>query len=194
LITKKERDSIVGYEVFQGSRKGNESIQAKGILFDSYSYKVRDKTVDFANFPYNDLGENRIFLDENKMPIQHPHRGEENNKFMMMSPDLYNKGGVWADEMVVDSFQYGESVTSFPEVKEHPKWVILGKKAYSTANLLAWTETALDITLQLLEGIESYRVSFGTSSGFNIPGVILHVAATALALTQNIFVKRGSYK
>ena len=194
LITKKERESIVGYEVFQGSRKGNESIQAKGILFDSYNYKVKDKTVDFANFPYNDLGENRIFLDEDKSPIQHPYNGDKNNKFMMMSPDLYNKGGVWADEMVVDSFQYGESVTSFPEVKEHPKWVILGKKAYSTANLLAWTETTLDITLQLLEGIEAFRVSFGLSSGFNIPGVILHVAATALALTQNIFVKRGSYK
>ncbi len=194
LITQKERDSIVGYEIFTGSREGNKSIQAKGILFDSYSYKVREKTVQFSNFPYNDLGTNNLFLDKDNKGIEHPFGGDSNNNFMFMSPDIYNKGGVWASEMSIDSYQFGSSTTTFPEVKDHPKWIILGKKAYEIADILSWTETVVDITLQLLEGIEAFRISVGTSSGFNIPGIILHVAATALTLTQNLFIKRGSYK
>lgn len=194
LITKEERDTIVGYEIFTGSREGNKSIQAKGILFDSYKYQVREKTVQFPNFPYNDLGDNTLFLDENGEAIKHPEDGDSNSNFMFMSPDIYNKSGVWASEMSVDSYQYGNSTTTFPEVKGHPKWIILGKKAYSTASKLATVETTVDLTLQLLQGIEAFRVNVGSSSGFNIPGIILHVAATALVLTQNIFIKRGSYK
>jgi len=69
LITQSQRDSIVGYEILTGDRTGNKSIISKGLAFDSYNYKENNKTVEYANFPYNDLGENRLFLDDTGKPF-----------------------------------------------------------------------------------------------------------------------------
>lgn len=193
LITQSQRDSIVGYEIFTGDRTGNKSIISKGLAFDSFNYKENNKTVEYANFPYNDLGENRLFLDDTGNPLKHPFNGIANNKFMYMSPDLYINNNINATEVSIEGFLFGNNRSVFTEVKDHPEWVILGNKAKSTAQKIANIEALSEIFLMAMTGMEVFRISVGTSSGFNIAGIVLYVANLAFA-TANAYVRVGQYR
>jgi len=48
---------IVGYEILRGSRKGNKSIIAKGLLNNMFEYNIpgSERTGLYANYPFNDL-------------------------------------------------------------------------------------------------------------------------------------------
>lgn len=50
--------SIVGYEILRGSRQGNKSIVAKGLLNNLREYDIPGTTVNglYQNYPYNELG------------------------------------------------------------------------------------------------------------------------------------------
>jgi len=193
LITKEQRDSIVGYEFFVGDRTGNKSIQAKGIAFDSYNYEEAGKKIEYPNFPYNDLGENQFFRDERGATIQHPNSGNFNNKFTVLSPDIYKNNSFLPTEVNIEGYLYGNAKETITEVKGHPKWVILGKKAKTQATLLSTAEALTEGFMEAVESLETFRTAFGTSTALNIPGIILYVASRVM-MFQNLFVKTGQYR
>jgi hypothetical protein len=60
LITKKQKNSIVSYEILRGDNSIHKSVIANGIGFDMYKYDKNKDTVHYPNFPFNDLGFNKF--------------------------------------------------------------------------------------------------------------------------------------
>ena len=63
-------DGIVGYEILRGSREGNKTILAKGIINNTRGYTLTDDAlVDqgvegvYPNYPYNDLNADYFFSE-----------------------------------------------------------------------------------------------------------------------------------
>jgi hypothetical protein len=193
LITQTQRNSIVGYELFTGDRTGNKSVQAKGIAFDSYNYQEQGKTIEYPNFPFNDLGDNFLFKDSLGSNLRHPKSSTKNNKFSILSPDLYNNQSFLPTEVNIEGYLFGNSKSTIVEVKDHPKWVLLGKRGKRTATQLAVLEATTEGVLNATESLETFRIAVGVSSAFNIVGAILYIASRVLMLT-NLFVKVGQYR
>ena len=64
--------NIVGYEILTGSREGNKSIIAKGIMKNTFSYDPVDAggsegaSVNvYPNYPFNDIGPDPFIADRN---------------------------------------------------------------------------------------------------------------------------------
>lgn len=195
LITQDQRDSIISYEIAYGDRTGNRSIQAKGIAFDSMTYTENKKTIEYANFPYNDLGHNKLFKNEDGSFLRHPYenQGYGNNKFMFMSPDIYSNMVTNPTEVCIEGYQFGNSKGLIKEVEDHPEWVILGRRAKTTATKLATVEAITEVLLKATEGAEVYRLQFGIANSFNIPGIIIHTLNIVQAIS-NSFTNVGRYR
>lgn len=193
LITREQRNSIVGYELFVGDRTGNKSIQAKGIAYDMYSYNEFEKEVEYSNFPFNDLGINQFFKTDKGAEFRHPNTGEKNNKFALLSPDIYRNTSFMPTEVNIEGYMYGNSKETITEVKDHPKWVILGKDAKTKATLLSTAEAITEGFMLAVESLETYRTAFGMNPSLNIPGIVLYIASR-VTMFANLFVKTGQYR
>lgn len=194
LISKKELDSIAGYEILRGDNTVNKSVLANGLGYDMYSYSRDNKNYLYANYPFNDLG-NDILHYENQGRnsfVQHPFSGEGNTKFSIISPDLLFNAPTLATEIVLAGYQLGNSRGKFTEVREHPKWTILGKKARTTADVLAIAEVALETLIKIAEMTSQQWFTFGVSSGASLGYVGASLSAVAYSIQG--FTRVGQYR
>ena len=193
LITKEQRESITDYELLRGDRTTYRSILLKGIANDMYidtTNTSSNQTTLFRNFPYNTLGDNAfLWQDESrKKLISHPFDSKGNNRFSVISPEIYTTRPGNPTEVGIEGYMYGNSIGGFQSVKDHAEWVILGKRAHNLAGLLATAEvvfeSALNIATLLVESSHNYEWglwggwTFGTIQ--NIAGTIASTAATAV--------------
>lgn len=190
LISKEERDSIIGYELLRGDRTVNKSIIYKGLLNDMYEdpYEIspRQKTF-FRNFPYNTLGKNAFIcsdVDRSKL-LAHPFaNSDRNNRFSLIAPEVYYSRPNLPSEMVIDGYLYGSAQSGFVESLDHSKWVILGDKAVSQAGALAKAEiameTALNIATMSIQSSQNQWFMAGISSGGGFVGTAVSIAAIAI--------------
>ena len=106
LITLEQRNRIKGWKLVRGNRSGNNSIVAKGLLYDMWEYDRIDKDENFAifeggvcsenptkayfpNYPFNDLSpdpfltnEYSWYLDQNERQIQqYPRTQSQKDRF-----------------------------------------------------------------------------------------------------------------
>ena len=200
LITQSFRDSIVSYELVRGDRTLDKSIIMRGLLYDVYRYDEGTNRALYANYPYNDLGSD--FLNsstpEGLTPIRHPHGGVRNNNFTFHSPDThFYYVNVLPREIQFDGYLLGSSRGMFAEVDGHPKWVILGERAFRRAENLARLEILFEQLIELANITASTRQyqTFGLTNGFDIP-VWQIVATAAMKIAYNTFganVKRNRY-
>lgn len=200
LITQSFRDSIVSYELVRGDRTLDKSIIMRGLLYDVYRYDEGTNRALYANYPYNDLGSD--FLNsstpEGLTPIRHPHGGVRNNNFTFHSPDThFYYVNVLPREIQFDGYLLGSSRGMFAEVDGHPKWVILGERAFRRAENLARLEILFEQLIELANITASTRQyqTFGLTNGFDIP-VWQIAAAAAMKIAYNTFganVKRNRY-
>ena len=207
LITEKEFNNIGGYEILRGDNSISKSIIASGLGFDYYKYSKDDEDWWYSNFPLNDLGEDKFNIDNktNKL-IQHPFGGDSNFMYSFLSPDLVLTKPALPTEVVLSGYQLGGSNLRTLEVEDHPKWVILGKKAYNTALQLALLESALEIAIKTTEfvvnsaettrvyiwavagagstggGVDSNPIGVGTSVGSIITYGVLAAASQFITL------------
>lgn len=191
LITQEFRDSIVGYELFIGNITLNRSIIGKGLLYDMYQYEENGETVNFANFPYNNLGKNKLLYKDNSQSafIDHPYNSTENDRFTFHSPDFsYDKPTI-PFELKVESFELGNSRGRFAEVEGHPKMVLMTSKAEDIAKTLAGLEEAFLIITKTLDAL----VTTGTGT-FAIGVSIAAIAATLASELVASFTYRGAQK
>lgn len=187
LITQSQRDSIVSYEIFRGDRNSNKSIEASGYLFDMRKYQEDNRDILYSNYPYNDLGSDKLNLGTNELPIT--HNSDSNFNFTFHSPETDFKKITIPSELKVEGYLFGKSSGNFVDVEEHPKWVILGRKAKSTATTLAILEAVSELAIRVAEAAETFRVTFGFSNSVNIPGVVLSslaIASTALRAVAQV--------
>jgi hypothetical protein len=73
LITQKQADSIVGFEIVRRDRAFSRSVVAEGLGYDMFNYDDEATSADdlltkvwFSNFPYNDLSPNKFLYRDKK--------------------------------------------------------------------------------------------------------------------------------
>jgi hypothetical protein len=191
LITQSQKDSIVSYEIFRGDRTANRSIEASGYLFDMRTYQEDGKDILYSNYPYNDLGADKLNLNNNDSII--PHNNQSNYNFTFHSPETDFKKLNIPSELKVEGYIFGKSSGNFVDVNEHPKWVILGRKAKSTATTLAIIEAASELAIRLAESAEVFRVGFGLANSINVPGIVL-ASLTAITTAIRAVSQVGRYR
>lgn len=156
LITQKQRDSIVSYNIFRGDRSSNKSVEASGYLYDMRSYKEDKKDKLYSNYPYNDLGADKLNLykDGDKLK-QISHESASNFNFTFHSPETDFKKLTIPSEMKVEGYVFGKSNGTFVDVHDHPKWVILGRKAKTVATTLATLEVLTELAIKAAEAFSN---------------------------------------
>ncbi len=195
LITQKEFDNIEGYEILRGDNSIHKSVIANGLGYDMYNYDKSDgEKWWYANFPFNDLGEDKYHVTEKNGDelIQHPFDSEDNYMFSFLSPDVFLTKPALPSEVVLAGYQFGNARESFVNVEDHPKYTILGSKARSLANTLAITEVVLETLIKVGELTSQQWFTIGTSSGASLGLVGAIVAASAYGISG--FVKTGQYR
>lgn len=183
MITQDQRDAITGYEIWRGDRKLNRSVIGTGLAYDMFNYTdLTGYNVLYSNYPYNDLSEDSFrYTDENrKTYIQHPYNKTGNCRYTFHSPDFHFNRPDAPVECKIEGYQHGYSVGCFPEVINHPKWVILGAKAEERASTFARLETLAE-TLSKLADLAFYLALVTVNgAGGGIGGIVGGAAAIAI--------------
>lgn len=190
LITQKQLNNIQGYEILRGDNSIHKSVIANGIASDIYKYTKKDQVIHYANFPFNDLGENKFCLNADGKPIQHPYGGDKNHLFSFISPDVFLTKPTIPSEVTLQGYIFGSANTKFTQVDKHSKWTVLGQNARDTASELATLEVALEVAIKAAEMSKELTVGW---TSVNIGGLIAS-GIVFLSYGINGFVKRGKYR
>lgn len=195
LITQKEFDSIQGYEILRGDNVISKSIIASGLGYDMYNYeKENNEKWWYANFPFNDLGEDKYHTTDasRRNLVQHPYNSQKNHLFSFLSPDVFLTKPSLPTEMAISGYQFGNATESFTEIEKHPKYTILGGKARTLATTLAIAEVALEILVKVGEMTSRQFFIFGFSSGGSLGFAGAGIVAGAYTIQG--FIKVGQYR
>jgi hypothetical protein len=190
LLTKKQKDSVVGWEIMKGDNSIHKSVISNGVGVDVLNLTKEGDKIHFANFPFNNLGEHRFIKDPTtKKLVQHPYGGKSNNKFTYFSPDMFLTRTQVPSEMSLQGYMFGSAVIKDELVDEHPKWTLLGDDVYNTVKKLATAELALKIVIDVANATK--ELAAGTSTNYG--GAI---AASVMAASYGVqgFVKYGEYR
>lgn len=164
LITQDQRDVINGYKIYRGDRTLNRSVIGTGIGFDMYKYKDDNNNESlYANYPYNDLSDDRYnYASPSRTEyIHHPYNGVGNVNYTFHSPDYHFNKPELGTEVRIEGYQLGSASGVFTNVKDYPKYVLLGPSSIAYASKMAriealanaWTagiEAAMEATDQLI--------------------------------------------
>jgi len=200
LLSEEKRNQISGYEIFRGDIAQDRSIMSSGLIFDMRKYiDDNDKTqsIYYSNYPYNDLGSDILnYSDRSRTTfIPHPYNGLKNDKFTYHSPETDYYRYTLPTELSVQGYVFGQTDNSyFNEVKDHPKFVILTRKAKDLAGLLAGLEVATEVAVQLANAGENYRVAAGFVVSVNPAGIVLSIIAGALSAISSVVVNYGRHR
>lgn len=200
LLSKEKRDQISGYEIFRGDVTQDRSILSSGLLFDMRKYtdeNDRTQSIYYSNYPYNDLGNDILnYVDNTRTTfIPHPYNGLKNDKFTYHSPETDYYRYTLPTELSVQGFLFGQTDNSyFNEVQDHPKFVILTRKAKDLAGLLAGLEVATEVAVQLANAGENFRFDAGFVVSVNPAGIVLSIIAGALSAVSSVVVNYGRYR
>lgn len=195
IISKKERESIVGYEIARGDMSVNRSILSSGLLFDMRNYYDENGVnILYPNYPYNSYNNDTL----NNIPLLNEF-GIKNNNFTFHSPETDYKRFTLPSEMSIQGYMYGNSSGYFNEVKEHPKYVILSNSARNLASTLAVLETVSEIVIQsamAYSNAQIWVVAGVGSSGFSagLPALIAAGVIAALGTISGVVFKYGRYR
>ena len=201
LITQKQKDSIVGFEIMRGDNSIHKSIISNALAYDMFAYLDGSRVTFYPNYPHNDLGIDQLHLTApGASPIPHPNSANYNTKFSLISPEFAFSKPALPTEMSVSGYQFGNSRGYFYEVDEHSKMTILTSKAKDLALQLAIAEQALEVAYKAADltvnGIGQTFIQAGFVVGTNAIGVAISAIALAAYLTAegiNSFAKVGQF-
>ena len=212
LITEEDKLSICGYRILRGNRIGNQSIVAKGLLYDVWSYKnqLNNKALDilYPNYPYNDLNDD-IFLSKqkinsvdittelerisNRYSVKHPYADKSNDRYTFHSPNTSFNDPGYGTELKLECVQYGYSYGGYTKVRQHAEYQYIGAGLSSAALGFGTIEASFEaIIAASTANAANYNLTvFGT--GTSIPlGWIL--AIVGLNLTAPVLILNKYYE
>jgi len=162
---------IVGYEILRGTRNGNKTILAKGLICNMRKYDLTGESKNntlkgsFANYPYNEIAKPTrpdIFLssqkvlgttcDTNNTPAsdaQWVYIGQEETYkdfFTFHSPDTsFTNPFLSAKEVKIHGEFNGDIVGKFEFSEKHPKHKLLTDWAFLLASFAGMAIAALEM-------------------------------------------------
>ena len=168
--------SIVGYEILRGSREGNKTIIAKGLINNMRDYTIPGSGNRglFVNYPYNDLRTDGYLLDGGTRPTGYnaPDDGSayggslmssyKQDIFSFHSPDTtFSKPYLNGAELKLYSEHVGTSTGSFEVPYKHPKTKVPTAFAGFILNIFGLMNSIDDI-------INGFSEAGGVSTGNSI--------------------------
>lgn len=130
--------NIIGYEILRGSREGNRTIIAKGLLNNMRTYRNPDgKDVLYQNYPYNCLQPDKFLItqlantgeapNDDGMPLT----GYKKDYYSFHSPETnFNSPFLNINEVRLYTKQYGTTNGKFDYVYAHPKQKLITNTSY----------------------------------------------------------------
>jgi len=172
-------ESIVGYEILRGSREGNKTIIAKGILNNMGEYDI-DKDITtrkglYSNYPFNDL---RVdpFLSKNEVKGGCSHKGYapmgtfRDDIFSFHSPDTNFRDPYLSPyELKIHGEISGTVKGSFNPVYKHPEHKMLTDFGVFTSVLAG---AAVGLVAIMGGGSKSTEAARGTQEVGAIAGTL----------------------
>lgn len=215
LISEEEKAKICGYRIVRSNRNGNQSVVAKGLLYDVWKYKdnigsqeITDsyrKDVLYSNYPFNDSSPdiflstipvtNRDIADtlnefNNIYAIKHPNLNASipysNDKYTFHSANSHFNNPAYGTELKIECEQFGFADSVYQKVRKHSEYQYVGAGMSFSALGLATAEASFEAINGLLQSNVSLSVTV-LGSGTTIPlGYILSAIALNLAAPAKI--------
>lgn len=128
-------ESIVGYEILRGSREGQKTVIAKGMINNMREYSIvgsSSQTGLFQNYPYNDLRPDKYLTPERQTgtngkvnPTNSILSAYRKDIFSFHSPEVsFSRPFLAAGELKVYQELRGKSLGRFEVPYKHPKFKI----------------------------------------------------------------------
>jgi hypothetical protein len=165
--------SIVGYEILRGSREGNKTIIAKGLLKNMSQYTIGEdistRTGLYQNYPFNDLRTDP-FLSQKS--VKGGCQGKDytpmgtflNNVFSFHSPDTqFRDPFLNPFELKIHGEVYGNVEGSFSPAFKHPKHKLLRDFALFVAGIVG-----AGVGLASLKGKKTTTTNLVRAKPFNL--------------------------
>lgn len=185
LLTTEQRESIVDYKIYRADSSLDRSIVASGIVFNTKKYTVEGEDIRYFNHPFNSLGKDKFFPENNDNPF---------DDFQVVSPEFDFFRPSLPTEMSIEAYMFGKSNSRILPVENHAKMVILGRRARTLATILAALESAAELAIQLAQSSEVYRVALPLAPAVNPVGIGFHIAAIAAGTLDVVTRKVGRYR
>lgn len=203
---------IVGYEIYRGSRNGNKTILAKGLINNMREYTVPNGqssgvTHLFPNYPYNETGNFNLppgvgrpdpFLSTSRTsygvcPIwgggsaENGYNGQRlysRYDFTFHSPDTnFTDPFLSAKELKIHGEFNGDVIGKFDKSEEHPKEKLINNMAFMISAIGGIALATLAMQgKRTVRNTQPYMPGYSQSS-FSYPNVTGAGAATAFSIT-----------
>lgn len=199
LITKEQRSIITGYKIYRGDRTLSKGVIGTGIGFDMYKYEDGNGTPSlYANYPYNDLGEDRFnYKDGGRAEyIHHPYGRSGNVNYSFHSPDYHFNKSESGTEIRIEGYQTGTATGEFTVVEDYPKYVLLGNASISYAKKMARIEATAEAWQDAIAAaLQGTSAAFaGTTNNFHPLIAWAYLAMTLTNVGKNYVQLYNRYK
>ena len=130
--------NIIGFEILRGSREGNRTIVAKGLIKNMREYTTSaGQKMLYQNYPYNDLRPDYFLIKSpatNGEPTNNsggPLTSYKLDYYSFHSPETtFNKPFLSYNEVKLYTRQYGDSTGTFEYPYGHPKEKLITNASY----------------------------------------------------------------
>ena len=137
---------IVGYEILRGSREGNKTILAKGMVNNTRTYfNPQNQLEIYQNYPYNYTGTDDSLVLNSPIPVPLPYNPPTGDRILTFhSPDTQFKHPFLAvNELKQYGILLGDISGQFEDVPEHPKEKLLTNLAFAISAILGIAEAMI---------------------------------------------------
>jgi len=203
IILPKDNDGVdipglVGYEILRGSREGNKTIIAKGMVNNFRTYKLRgaigtNRTGLYANYPFNTITPITSPLNGHAAGVNDPYiqlRDADDNYysqeipediFTFHSPDtMFRTPFLSTQEFKLYGVLSGYSNQQFQEPSQHPRFKLLADDAIKPMLLLGIAEAIVSMVGKRTDSTPSIIPATGVSDGLAVAYGAYVTAATGL--------------
>jgi hypothetical protein len=196
---------IVGYEILRGSREGNRSIIAKGMVNNMRTYNIKGNNTGnriglYPNYPFNTIRPLSSLLGGNVSGVNDPYIKLTNssdqivdqtiptNLMTFHSPDTnFRNPYLSVTELKIYGSLRGTSVQYFQEPNNHPKFKLLADITVAAAILAGVIELALQQGGKWTINEAAPTPATGGSDGLGAVVTAAHVAAGVMQVGQTTY-------
>jgi len=165
---------IVGYEILRGSRDGQKTILAKGVINNMFGYNVVNKLTNrtgfYPNYPFNDLSPDPYISSVNHIttnvnPI--PNNAVSRNRLTFHSPETtFNNPFLSTRELKLYGVVSGQGLSKVQHPEDHPS-----HKLITNATFILSIFIGVGNALANARGKRKISYTPGYASNFGAPTV-----------------------